>query len=253
MSTAQAPATNARRGKSQAAAASTTAAPAAPEVVPQPATSVATSVVDVSVTAAKPVAKRAAKATVATPETVTEAAPTTAPVVEGQEAPEPSLGCKYDNLQKEISELDKKIADNIRNRANLTKESAKLFHQLSRSLKKRSKDSSKSSKRATSGFNKAKLVPAAFRRYLGLDDATELPRTDVTKKLYAAIKERKLLDEADKRKIKVDPTLRTLFCMKPEENLEFNNFQSFVSRVYENDPETQALKLAAVAAANATA
>ena len=104
-----------------------------------------------------------------------------------------------------------------------------------------------------SGFNKPKLVPAAFRAYLGLEANAELPRTEVTKQLYAKIKALNLLDQTDKRKIVADPALRALFRMQPNEQIEFNSFQGFVSRVYEHDPETLALKAAEAEAAAAQA
>lgn len=241
--------TTGRRGKTQTAAAvvpGTTAS--VHDVVAVAPTNVVTNVVEVAVAPAaapKPRGKRSqvevAVAPVQTEQLVAVQSPAVA--CEGLEC-DASITKSFEDLMKEIAELDKKIAELQRNRQTLTKESAKLHSQQSRQLKKNKKDTSKSSKRAMSGFNKPKLVPAAFRVYLGLEANAELPRTEVTKQLYAKIKASNLLDEADKRKIVADPTLRTLFRMQPNEQIEFNTFQGFVSRVYENDPETQAFKAA---------
>ena len=248
--------TTGRRGKPQQAAVAPVVSTPVHEVVAVAQTNVVTSAVEVAVVpvavAAKPRGKRTASqpeapAAELVPVPVTVASVTT-PVVtqEGSAEGETSATKSFEDLMKEITELDKRIAELQRNRQTLTREAAKLHSQQSRQLKKNKKDTSKSSKRAMSGFNKPKLVPAAFRTYLGLEANAELPRTEVTKQLYAKIKALNLLDQADKRKIIADPPLRALFRMQPNEQIEFNSFQGFVSRVYEHDPETVALKAADV-------
>lgn len=249
--------------------------PAVPEVVAVAPTNVVSNAVEVAVTGPAPVQKRGKKSEVAQSAPASVPAPVAVPVpvqttsavtshatvaesapavhVEGGEHVEGSSTKQFEDLIKEIYELDKKLAELQRNRQTLTKEAVKLHTQQSRQLKKNRHNSARSSKRAMSGFNKPKLVPAAFRAYLGLEANAELPRTEVTKQLYAKIKSLNLLDPSDKRKIVPDQALRTLFHMKPDEQIEFNTFQSFVTRIYSADPETLALKAAELANASASA
>lgn len=238
--------------------------PTSADVVAAPATNVATHTVDVAVArTAAPASvpgkvKQPLQQTAPTPagaQLAQSAAPvvqTAAPVVQTAEASaesepvvnEPenheSLMTKLQNNQKRMAELQRE--NNL-----LLKELNRDHMQLTKQLKRRSKET-KSSKRATSGFNKQKVVPLAFREYLSLPPGTELARTEVTKKVYEQIKAKDLLDPSDRRKILPDAPLKKLFRMGDGETIEFSTFQGFVSRVYDNDPETQALKAADAAA-----
>lgn len=153
------------------------------------------------------------------------------PSVETEDQVEGSYS-SYDEVVKALNDVDREIAVLNRKRVQLSKFGYKMYNQLSKQLRKKSKVDGRSAKRPVSGFNKPVAVPAPFCAYLKLDSAVELPRTSVTALLYKHIKENNLLDPADKRKVIASPELRTLLCMKEDENLRFENFQHFVSRVY---------------------
>jgi len=138
----------------------------------------------------------------------------------------------YDDVIKAVNEVDKEILRLYRKRAQLNKFGYKMYGQLSKQLRKRTKTDGRSTKRPVSGFNKPVPVPASFCEYLKLDASVDLPRTSVTALLYKHIKDNNMLDQTDKRKVIASPELRTLLHMKEDENLRFENFQHFVSRVY---------------------
>jgi len=169
-----------------------------------------------------------AVAAVASPVAVEEAS---VPAVEVEEQSEDSFET-FDDVQQAISNLDKELVSLNRRRTQLNKIAQKKYVQLSRQHKKRSKGDGKATKRSVSGFNKPAHVPAAFCAYLGLNPSEQLPRTNITALLYKSIKDNNLLNPEDKRQVQATPALRTLLKMEEGENLRFENFQHYVSRVY---------------------
>jgi hypothetical protein len=153
------------------------------------------------------------------------------PAVEVEEQSEDSFET-FDDVQQAISNLDKELVSLNRRRTQLNKIAQKKYVQLSRQHKKRSKGDGKATKRSVSGFNKPAHVPAAFCAYLGLNPSEQLPRTNITALLYKSIKDNNLLNPEDKRQVQATPALRTLLKMEEGENLRFENFQHYVSRVY---------------------
>jgi len=156
------------------------------------------------------------------------------PVVEVEESSEDSYET-YDSVHKALCDLDKEFSNLQKRRVQLNKIAQKKFTQLSKQHKKRSKGDGKSTKRSVSGFNKPAHVPAAFCAFLGLNPAEQLPRTNITALLYKSIKEKNLLNENDRREVLATPELRSLLLMTEGENLRFENFQHYVSRVYKAD------------------
>ena len=138
----------------------------------------------------------------------------------------------YDDVAKAVSDVDKQIIQLNRRRAQLTKIANKMYTKETRQLRKKTKSGEGKPERKKSGFNKSAKVPDAFCSYLGLEQGTELPRTNVTALLYKHIKELNMLNPEDKREVMANEELRTLLHMTTAENLKFENFQHFVSRVY---------------------
>lgn len=103
--------------------------------------------------------------------------------------------------------------------------------------KKSTKDPSE--KRDPSGFNAAQPVPPEFcDQPWGCDADQELPRTMLTKMVYDYVKEENLQDPNDKRNIFPDETLKKLFHLKDTDELHFNNFQTYMKRLYDRSFET---------------
>ena len=171
---------------------------------------------------------------VVAPDTTVEAVSTSVPSVETEEQSDDSFET-YEDVQKALSEVDKDIVSLNRRRVQLSRIAQKKHTQLSKQHKRRSKGDGKSSKRSVSGFNKPARVPSAFCKYLNLEEGAFLPRTNITALLYKDIKDKKLHNEANKREIIPTPELRALLLMKEGENLKFENFQHYVSRVYKAD------------------
>ena len=115
----------------------------------------------------------------------------------------------------------------------------KLVKQCNRELKaKRPKKARDSTKPKTpSGFNKPHPVPEQLVSLLGLDDGAELPRTQVTKRLYQYFEDHDLYAEKDdgskdKRRIIPNREVRKVFSMKKGEEITFYTIQSHIKKLY---------------------
>merc|ERR1711998_552464 len=91
---------------------------------------------------------------------------------------------------------------------------------------KRKKTKSSTDKRGPSGFNAKQSVPIEFTKQpWGADPDAELPRTTLTKMVYDYVKEHKLQDP--------DDNLKELFHLNEGDELHFNNFQTYMKRLYD--------------------
>lgn len=100
--------------------------------------------------------------------------------------------------------------------------------------KRKKKDSSSTEKRDPSGFNAKQPVPPEFcEQPWGCEPDQELPRTMLTKMVYDYVKEENLQDPSDKRRIFPNEVLRKLFHLKETDELHFNNFQTYMKRLYD--------------------
>jgi chromatin remodeling complex protein RSC6 len=74
----------------------------------------------------------------------------------------------------------------------------------------------KSARKPNAAFLKAMSPSPALAEVVG---SKAIPRTEVTKKLWAYIKKNKLQDPKNKRMIKADPALKTVFGGKATVNM----------------------------------
>ena len=121
-----------------------------------------------------------------------------------------------------------------------------LYKELERSHKVEVKEASKRKKnskndgvkRDPSGFNAKQPVPVEFcEQPWGCTSDQELPRTKLTKMVYDYVKENSLQDPKDKRRIFPDDTVKKLFHLNDSDELHFNNFQTYMKRLYDRSFE----------------
>jgi chromatin remodeling complex protein RSC6 len=78
------------------------------------------------------------------------------------------------------------------------------------------KTAKKSARKPNAAFMKAMNPSPALAEVVG---SKAIPRTEVTKKLWAYIKKNKLQDAKNKRMIKADPALKAVFGGKAQVNM----------------------------------
>ena len=143
----------------------------------------------------------------------------------------------------------------------VNKTAKKQYLKRSKSIKKRKDNNPDTPKKAT-GFIKAKFVPDKFKNFYEnhlKNDATfiekfpefnievDQPQTDITKIIYHYIRTNDLYDKnedgtSNKRAIKPDKPLTELLIIAKGESIGFNNFQTYIKRLYNSNivEETEA-------------
>jgi upstream activation factor subunit UAF30 len=88
---------------------------------------------------------------------------------------------------------------------------------MAKTAKKRTSTAkSKTARRPSAAFMKPVQPSPALAEVVG---SKPIPRTEVTKRLWAYIKKNKLQDAKNRRMIKSDPTLKPVFGGKPAVNM----------------------------------
>jgi chromatin remodeling complex protein RSC6 len=106
----------------------------------------------------------------------------------------------------------------------------KMFlRQLKASQKLNTKRKRKSGNRAPSGFVKPTRISDELAKFLDKPIGSEMARTDVTKDINAYIRENKLQDTTNGRRILPDKKLASLLKIKENEDLTYFNLQKFMS------------------------
>jgi chromatin remodeling complex protein RSC6 len=173
--------------------------------------------------------KTASKIAPATP--VVETAPVpvveTAPVPVVETAPEPPT--VFDQFSQFMAKLQAVSAS----MSSLRTEFRGLERQVSRELKAAAKITAKRKRktgnRAPSGFVKPTLISNELASFLGKPVGTEMARTEVTREINSYIREHKLQDKDNGRKIIADKKLTGLLKLKKGDELTYFNLQKYMS------------------------
>jgi chromatin remodeling complex protein RSC6 len=136
----------------------------------------------------------------------------------------------------------------------VNKTAKKQFQKRSKQSKKRRDNNSDVPKKAT-GFIKAKFVPDKFKdfyenhlkndstfseRFTDFNIEDNQPQTDITKMIYHYIRTNDLYNKNEdgtpnKRAIKPDQPLTDLLSIERGESIGFNNFQTYIKRLYNSN------------------
>ena len=155
---------------------------------------------------------------------VVEAAP-----VEEVAAPTEPVSTVFDQFTEFMGKLQSVSAQ----MSSLRTEFRSLERQVSRDLKAAAKVSQKRKRktgnRAPSGFVKPTLISNELASFLGKPEGTEMARTEVTREINSYIREHKLQDKDNGRKIIPDKKLTSLLKIKKGEELTYFNLQKYMS------------------------
>ena len=96
-------------------------------------------------------------------------------------------------------------------------------------LKASMKHKRKTGNRAPSGFVKPTLISNELADFLGKPKGTEMARTEVTREINSYIRNHKLQDKDNGRKINADSKLTKLLKLEKSDELTYFNLQKFMS------------------------
>ena len=98
----------------------------------------------------------------------------------------------------------------------MAKKSAKAAKKPAKAAKSAKKSAKKPARKANAAFMRPVTPSATLAEIVG---STPIPRTEVTKRLWAYIKKNGLQDQKNKRMIKADDKLKAVFGGKPQANM----------------------------------
>jgi chromatin remodeling complex protein RSC6 len=95
--------------------------------------------------------------------------------------------------------------------------------------KQNAKRKRKQGNRSPSGFVKPTLISNELADFLKKSQGSEMARTEVTREINAYIREHKLQDKDNGRKINADKKLTSLLKLKKDDELTYFNLQKYMS------------------------
>lgn len=101
--------------------------------------------------------------------------------------------------------------------------------ELKTAQKSQSKSKRKSGNRKPSGFVKPTKISDELATFLGKEKGSEMARTDVTREINQYIRDHKLQDKDNGRKIIPDNKLQSLLKLKKTDELTYFNLQKYMS------------------------
>lgn len=153
-----------------------------------------------------------------------------APAAPAQEATpaapaDPTLQDQFTQLLAQLSALRSQltsVTSQVRTLSKKTERELKAAHKAGK--KKR-----KTGNRAPSGFIKPTKISSELANFLGKAKGTEMARTSVTREINSYIREHKLQDPKNGRRILADAKLRKLLKLKKDDELTYFNLQRYMS------------------------
>ena len=106
----------------------------------------------------------------------------------------------------------------------------KLVRKEMRSLERKINKNKNKGSRKPSGFAVPTQISTELCKFMKVDEGAKLARTEVTQYIISYIKEKKLQDKSNGRKIKPDKALKSLLNMKKNEDLTYFNLQKYMNK-----------------------
>ena len=177
-------------------------------------------------------ASKTASKTTKTVAPVVETAPvieTTAPVVEATPVVEEPVSTVFGQFSDFMAKLQAVSASMSSLRTEFRGIERQVTRELKAAAKINAKRKRKTGNRAPSGFVKPTLISNELAGFLGKPEGTEMARTEVTREINAYIREHKLQDKDNGRKIIADKKLTGLLKLKKDDELTYFNLQKYMS------------------------
>lgn len=135
---------------------------------------------------------------------------------------------EFTAVLSELSSIRSQITHLVSRMRQLKQRTSKELKQAQKSSRRRKV----SSNSKPSGFAKPTPITKELASFLGVDQGTEMARTEVTRRVDKYIKDHNLQNKEDKRVIVPDKTLRKLLKLSKDDKLTYFNLQSHMKHLY---------------------
>ena len=154
------------------------------------------------------------------------------------ETGEVTLNDEFSTLYTQFSAMRSQMTAMAASVRSLQKRCDRELRAAQKAGKKRSK---KAGNRAPSGFVKPTEISKELATFLGKPAGTEMARTEVTREINQYIREHKLQDPANGRRILPDAKLRKLLRVPQNDELTYFNLQRYMSPHFSKSTTTAAV------------
>ena len=142
------------------------------------------------------------------------------------QAPSVTLMDSFSELLAQLATLRSQLTVVTGNVRTLQKRADKQMKQAQKNAKKRK---NKNTNRQPSGFVKPTKISPELAAFLGKAKGTEMARTEVTREINGYIRQHKLQDPVNGRRILADTKLTKLLKLKKSDELTYFNLQKYMS------------------------
>ena len=143
-----------------------------------------------------------------------------------EQVPGATLSDSFSELLAQLSTLRSQLTVVTGNVRSLQKRADKEMRVILKNSKKRK---NKNSNRQPSGFVKPTKISPELAAFLGKAKGTEMARTEVTREINGYIRQHKLQDPENGRRILADTKLTKLLKLKKSDELTYFNLQKYMS------------------------
>lgn len=133
---------------------------------------------------------------------------------------------EFDTLLNSLSSFKSQITA-LQNRV---KGVEKMVRKEMKGLERKINKNKNKGSRKPSGFAVPTQISTELCKFMKVDEGVKLARTEVTQYIISYIKQKKLQDTNNGRKIKPDKALTSLLNVKKNEDLTYFNLQKFMNK-----------------------
>jgi len=133
---------------------------------------------------------------------------------------------EFTELLNNLSSLKSQITSLQNSVRSIEKNVRKELNSLNRKINKNKNKGS----RKPSGFAVPTKISKELCNFMNVSKGVKMARTEVTQYIISYIKEKKLQDKDNGRKIKPDKALKSLLDMKKNEDLTYFNLQKYMNK-----------------------
>lgn len=151
---------------------------------------------------------------------------TETPVEEPVDSVVPQISSDFLEFMTKLQAVNQMLSSLKADFRNLEK---KATRELRAAEKASMKKKRKAGNRSPSGFVKPTKISDELASFLGKSKGSEMARTEVTREINTYIRNHKLQDKENGRKINADKKLTSLLKLGPKDELTYFNLQKFMS------------------------